>query len=241
MSHCPPRDGTGEPTRLHRRLILKAFRCRGDHVRRFETDTAHLQARKSDRGARARGQPPDGQARLRQPEIRRLVAHPGRPDQSRPLPLRDRRRQPGAGLHGLGLRRQGQGRSLVEGRRPLSFEDSRNGDCMVINAWSANSTRVTRFLLAEMRRVGKDKVTVYFKRHYRDGTTRPARLAVNSFVQSHSSAAPNCARRRSRDLQPSRRSGVRLPRRRRTHARNTACPLPPRYQNTRAIRVNRRT
>ena len=73
----------------------------------------------------------------------------------------------------------------VEGRRPLTFEDSRSGDCMVINAWSANSTRVTRFLLAEMRRVGKDKTTVYFKRHYKDGTTRPARLAVNSFVESH--------------------------------------------------------
>ena len=56
---------------------------------------------------------------------------------------------------------------------------------MVINAWSANSTQVTRFLLAEMRRIGNDKVTVYFKRHYKDGTTRPARLAVNSFVQSH--------------------------------------------------------
>ena len=39
--------------------------------------------------------------------------------------------------------------------------------------------------LAEMRRVGKDKLTVYFKRHYKDGTTRPARLAVNSFVESH--------------------------------------------------------
>ena len=73
----------------------------------------------------------------------------------------------------------------VEGRRPLTFEDSRSGDCMVINAWSANSTRVTRFLLAEMRRIGKDKTTVYFKRHYKDGTTRPARLAVNSFVESH--------------------------------------------------------
>ena len=73
----------------------------------------------------------------------------------------------------------------VEGRRPLTFEDSKSGDCMVINAWSANSTRVTRFLLAELRRIGKDKTTVYFKRHYKDGTTRPARLAVNAFVESH--------------------------------------------------------
>jgi hemolysin-activating ACP:hemolysin acyltransferase len=73
----------------------------------------------------------------------------------------------------------------VEGRRGLSFEDSKAGDCMIINAWSANSTKVTRFLLAEARRIGSDKTTVYFKRHYKDGTTRPARVAVNSFVGAH--------------------------------------------------------
>ena len=73
----------------------------------------------------------------------------------------------------------------VEGRRPLSFDDSRDGDCMVINAWSANSNGVTRFLLAEARRIASDKQTVYFKRHYKDGTTRPARVAVNEFVASH--------------------------------------------------------
>ena len=66
-----------------------------------------------------------------------------------------------------------------------SCEDSKAGDCMVINAWSANTTRVTRFLLAEARRIGAAKAVVYFKRHYKDGTTRPARLAVNAFVQSH--------------------------------------------------------
>ena len=89
------------------------------------------------------------------------------------------------GFMGWAFADKDKAEAWVEGRRPLSFEDSRNGDCMVINAWSANSTRVTRFLLAEMRRVGKDKATVYFKRHYKDGTTRPARIAVNSFVESH--------------------------------------------------------
>ena len=89
------------------------------------------------------------------------------------------------GFMGWAFADQDKAEAWVEGRRPLSFEDSRNGDCMVINAWSANSTRVTRFLLAEARRIGSTKTTVYFKRHYKDGTTRPARVAVNSFVQSH--------------------------------------------------------
>jgi hemolysin-activating ACP:hemolysin acyltransferase len=89
------------------------------------------------------------------------------------------------GFMGWAFADKDKAEAWVEGRRALSFEDSKSGDCMVINAWSANSTRVTRFLLAELRRVGKDKTTVYFKRHYKDGTTRPARLAVNSFVGSH--------------------------------------------------------
>jgi hemolysin-activating ACP:hemolysin acyltransferase len=89
------------------------------------------------------------------------------------------------GFMGWAFADKDKAEAWVEGRRALSFEDSKSGDCMVINAWSANSTRVTRFLLAELRRVGKDKTTVYFKRHYKDGTTRPARLAVNSFVESH--------------------------------------------------------
>lgn len=73
----------------------------------------------------------------------------------------------------------------VEGRRGLSFEDSHSGECLVFNAWSASSTPVTRFLLAEARRIGRDKTAVYFKRHYKDGSTRPARLAVTSFVAAH--------------------------------------------------------
>jgi hemolysin-activating ACP:hemolysin acyltransferase len=89
------------------------------------------------------------------------------------------------GFMGWAFADRDKAEAWVEGRRPLSFEDSKNGDCMVINAWSANSTRVTRFLLAEARRIGATKSAVYFKRHYKDGTTRPARVAVNSFVQSH--------------------------------------------------------
>ena len=89
------------------------------------------------------------------------------------------------GFMGWALASKEHAEGWVEGRRALTFEDSRDGDCMVINAWSANSNAVTRFMLAEARRVARDKTTVYFKRHYKDGTTRPARVAVNSFIASH--------------------------------------------------------
>lgn len=89
------------------------------------------------------------------------------------------------GFMGWALATREHAEAWVEGRRGLTFEDSRDGDCMVINAWSAASTGVTRFLLAEARRIARDKTTVYFKRHYKNGSTRPARLAVNSFVDAH--------------------------------------------------------
>jgi hemolysin-activating ACP:hemolysin acyltransferase len=89
------------------------------------------------------------------------------------------------GFMGWALASQDHAQAWAEGRRGLAFEDCVDGDCMVINAWSANSNNVTRFLLAEARRLACDKAAVYFKRHYKDGSTRPARVAVNSFMRSH--------------------------------------------------------
>jgi len=89
------------------------------------------------------------------------------------------------GFMGWALASRENAEDWVEGRRPLTFEDSKAGDCMLINAWSANTNAVTRFLLAEARRIARDKSTVYFKRHYKDGSTRPARVPVNRFVQAH--------------------------------------------------------
>jgi hemolysin-activating ACP:hemolysin acyltransferase len=73
----------------------------------------------------------------------------------------------------------------VEGRRNFSFEESLDGDCLVFNAWAASSPKVNRFLLGAARKVMQGKDTVYFKRHYPDGTTRPARVRVNDFVPQH--------------------------------------------------------
>ena len=44
---------------------------------------------------------------------------------------------------------------------------------------------VAHTMLGEARRIASGKAAVYFKRHYKDGTTRPARVAVNAFVDAH--------------------------------------------------------
>jgi hypothetical protein len=73
----------------------------------------------------------------------------------------------------------------LQGRGALSYEQSLGGDCIIFNAWAANSLVVNRFLLQEARKIVRGKCTVYFKRHYKDGTTRPARLRVTEFVGQH--------------------------------------------------------
>jgi hemolysin-activating ACP:hemolysin acyltransferase len=89
------------------------------------------------------------------------------------------------GFMGWALTSQENAEAWVEGRGALSFADSLDGDCVVFNAWAANTGKVNRFLLGEARKVIAGKDTVYFKRFYKDGSVRPARLRVNGFVAQH--------------------------------------------------------
>lgn len=98
------------------------------------------------------------------------------------------------GFVGWALTSRDKAEAWVEGRGALSYEDSLAGDCLVFNAWSANSTRVHRFLVDEARKLISDKQILYFKRHYPDGTTRPVRLTVNDFVGGHIDRAATAAR-----------------------------------------------
>jgi hemolysin-activating ACP:hemolysin acyltransferase len=89
------------------------------------------------------------------------------------------------GFAGWALTTREKAEAWIEGRQGLSFEDCRAGDCIVFNAWSANSTKVHRYMVDEARKLIADKHTCYFKRHYKDGSTRPVRLTVNEFVDQH--------------------------------------------------------
>jgi len=73
----------------------------------------------------------------------------------------------------------------VEGRAGLSDEHARSGNCVLLNGWAANTPEVNRFLVDAARVFWRDKETIYFKRHYKDGSTRASRLSVNAFVRRH--------------------------------------------------------
>jgi hemolysin-activating ACP:hemolysin acyltransferase len=89
------------------------------------------------------------------------------------------------GFMGWAVTSQEKADAWLEGREGLSFEDSLEGDCVIFNAWAASTRKVNGFLLGEARKVIEGKDTVYFKRYYKDGSVRPARLRVNHFVAQH--------------------------------------------------------
>jgi len=89
------------------------------------------------------------------------------------------------GFMGWAVTTRDKAEAWVEGRAGLSYDDAKDGDCVVFNAWAANNLKINRFLLEEGRKVIQGKDMVYFKRHYNDGSTRPSRLRVNDFVDQH--------------------------------------------------------
>jgi hemolysin-activating ACP:hemolysin acyltransferase len=73
----------------------------------------------------------------------------------------------------------------VAGRYGLRDEECRDGNCVILNAWGADSLPANRFMVDTARKLFEGKHTLYFKRHYPDGRMRPMRLIVNNFVSSH--------------------------------------------------------
>jgi tetratricopeptide (TPR) repeat protein len=73
----------------------------------------------------------------------------------------------------------------VEGRSGLRDDECHEGDCVIVNAFAAETGTAKRFIVNAMRKLFANKRTLYFKRHYRDGRARPTRLNVNDFVAGH--------------------------------------------------------
>jgi tetratricopeptide (TPR) repeat protein len=93
------------------------------------------------------------------------------------------------GFLGWALTQQALAEQWVGGRAGLRSEKCRDGDCVIVNAFAADTARANRFIVDTMRKLFAGKRTLYFKRHYPDGRTRPTRLSVNDFVAGHAARA----------------------------------------------------
>lgn len=73
----------------------------------------------------------------------------------------------------------------IEGKADIGFNDSLNGDSIVINAWASDDDGVNRFILEELRRVARGRKRAFAKRFYKDGRMRPVILELNEIMESH--------------------------------------------------------
>lgn len=88
------------------------------------------------------------------------------------------------GFAGWALTDKHKALAWLNDNKPLSFQDSRDGDSMVINAWAADNGSINRFILKTLRQKAVDR-NVYAKRFYKNGATRIVNLNANPFIQSH--------------------------------------------------------
>jgi tetratricopeptide (TPR) repeat protein len=99
------------------------------------------------------------------------------------------------GFLGWALTPQALAEQWVEGRAGLRNEDCCEGDCVIVNAFAAETGSANRFIVDAMRKLFAGKRTLYFKRHYPDGRTRRTRINVNDFVAGHAFRQPARKRR----------------------------------------------
>ncbi len=80
------------------------------------------------------------------------------------------------GFAGWALAREEMAEGWLTGARPLGEAEAREGDCIVLNFWQADTPDVSRFLAAGLARAMPEVRLVVAKRHYPDGRIRPVRL-----------------------------------------------------------------
>ncbi len=89
------------------------------------------------------------------------------------------------GFLGWALSTREAAEAWLDGRAATSLQDASNGECIVFNAWAADTPEVNRVVLTAARQAMLGKETAYFKRAYANGTVRPVRINVNEFVAAH--------------------------------------------------------
>jgi hemolysin-activating ACP:hemolysin acyltransferase len=81
------------------------------------------------------------------------------------------------GFAGWALTSRSNAEDWLGGRRALASKDCITGECIVMNAWSANTMTTHRYMVREARKVLGDKDAIFFRRFYGDGRMRPVRIS----------------------------------------------------------------
>ena len=82
------------------------------------------------------------------------------------------------GFVGWALTNEQSAEAWLAGRIDVPSDQAADGDCMIVNAFQANSREVTAFLYAQLRSAKRKPRMLYGKRYYSDGHWRPVRLRM---------------------------------------------------------------
>lgn len=86
------------------------------------------------------------------------------------------------GFLGWVLTGEASAEAWLQGRAGFDEASRDEADCIVFNAWAAETPSVNRFVLDLAREATLGRRLIYFKRYYADGGVRPVRMPVNAFV-----------------------------------------------------------
>ncbi|WP_425410222.1 toxin-activating lysine-acyltransferase [Hyphococcus sp.] len=89
------------------------------------------------------------------------------------------------GFVGWALVSEEMAKAWLNGNADFDSVDCKSGDCMVINAWAADTNAVNRFNLREIRRHLVGLEAAYAKRFYKNGRVRPLRVGITDLVEVH--------------------------------------------------------
>jgi tetratricopeptide (TPR) repeat protein len=94
------------------------------------------------------------------------------------------------GLLGWALTNERLAEDWVVGRAQLPDEDCRDGDCVIVNVWAADSAAAHRLLVEEARKLFGHTRWLYAKRYRRNGHQRPMRHAFSDISAAFALLAP---------------------------------------------------
>ena len=93
------------------------------------------------------------------------------------------------GFCGWALASEAEAEAWMTGRPEAAHIVGDTGDCMVLNAWSADTPEAHQIVREELRIRGRGSRMLYAKRDYKDGRVRPLRMTVAGSLASHAGQA----------------------------------------------------
>ena len=89
------------------------------------------------------------------------------------------------GFCGWALASEEEAEAWISGRPEAAHIVGETGDCIVLNAWSADTPAAHQLVRDELRIRGRGKRMIYAKRDYKDGRVRPLRMKIADATDSH--------------------------------------------------------